>query len=42
MNYTFGFVKGSKNKKDGDHDHRSNKGGDRTPAQKEADKNKKK
>ncbi len=29
-------------KKDGSHDHRSNKGDDRTPAQKEADKNRRK
>ncbi len=42
MSNSSGFVKGGRNKNDGDHDHRSNKGGDRTPAQKEADKNKKK
>ncbi len=40
MGFSSGFVKGGQNKKDGDHDHRSNKGGDRTPAQKEGDKKK--
>jgi len=38
----FGFVKGGKNKRDGDHDHRTNSGGDRTPAQKSGDENRKK
>ena len=31
-----------KNKTDGSHDHRSNRGGDRTPAQKEGDKQRRK
>ena len=42
MSDSAGFVKGGRNKGDGNHDHRSNTGGDRTPAQKDADKNKKK
>ncbi len=33
-----GFIEGGKQKKDGTHDHRTNTGGDRTPAQKEGDK----
>ena len=38
----FGEVRGvidyGKNKSDGSHDHRTNKGGDRTPSQKDGDK----
>lgn len=37
-----GLIDYGENKKDGDHDHRRNKGGDRTPAQKKADQDKKK
>lgn len=37
-----GFIPYGENKIDGNHDHRRNKGGDRTPAQKKADQNKKK
>ena len=33
-----GFIDYGKNKADGSHDHRTNKGDDRTPAQKEGDK----
>jgi len=33
-----GFIDYGKNKSDGSHDHRTNKGNDRTPAQKEGDK----
>jgi hypothetical protein len=33
-----GFIAGGKQKQDGSHDHRTNTGGDRTPAQKEGDK----
>ena len=32
-----GVIKGGKQKADGSHDHRTNTGGDRTPAQKNAD-----
>ncbi len=32
------FIDYGKNKADGTHDHRTNKGNDRTPAQKKADK----
>lgn len=34
-----GAISGGKQKKDGSHDHRTNTGNDRTPAQKEGDKN---
>lgn len=37
-----GFIPGGKQKKDGSHDHRTNTGGDRTPAQKDGDKKKQK
>lgn len=37
-----GFIPGGKQKKDGSHDHRTNTGNDRTPAQKEGDKKKNK
>ncbi|MDH6632509.1 UNVERIFIED_ORG: hypothetical protein M2355_001800 [Lelliottia amnigena] len=37
-----GVISGGKQKKDGSHDHRTNTGNDRTPAQKEADKNRSK
>lgn len=37
-----GVIDYGKNKGDGDHDHRGNKGGDRTPAQKEGDKKRRK
>lgn len=37
-----GAISGGKQKKDGSHDHRTNTGNDRTPAQKEADKNRSK
>lgn len=33
-----GAIEGGKQKKDGSHDHRTNTGGDRTPAQKAGDK----
>lgn len=33
-----GAIPGGKQKQDGSHDHRTNTGGDRTPAQKEGDK----
>lgn len=33
-----GFIDYGKNKSDGSHDHRTNKGDDRTPAQKSGDK----
>ena len=33
-----GVISGGKQKNDGSHDHRTNTGGDRTPAQKEGDK----
>ncbi len=36
------FIDYGENKVDGDHDHRRNKGGDRTPAQKKGDQKKKK
>lgn len=36
------FIDYGENKGDGDHDHRRNKGGDRTPAQKKGDQKKKK
>ena len=36
--HTAGAVPYGKNKQDGSHDHRGNRGGDRTPAQKEGDK----
>lgn len=39
---TRGAIPYGENKQDGDHDHRRNRGGDRTPAQKKADQNKKK
>jgi len=39
---TAGAVPYGNQKKDGSHDHRYNVGNDRTPAQKEADKNKSK
>ena len=35
-------IKGGKNKKTGGHDHRTNTGDDRTPAQKEGDKKRRK
>ena len=35
------FIDYGENKVDGDHDHRRNKGGDRTPAQKKGDQKKK-
>lgn len=35
-------IPGGGQKKDGSHDHRTNTGGDRTPAQKEGDKKKQK
>ena len=35
-------ISGGKQKQDGSHDHRTNVGGDRTPAQKEADKKRQK
>lgn len=37
-----GAISGGKQKKDGSHDHRTNTVNDRTPAQKEADKNRSK
>ena len=37
-----GVISGGKQKNDGTHDHRTNTGGDRTPAQKEGDKKRKK
>lgn len=37
-----GVIAGGKNKKSGGHDHRTNAGDDRTPAQKEGDKKKRK
>lgn len=37
-----GFIAGGKQKKDGSHDHRTNTGKDRTPAQKDGDEKKKK
>lgn len=37
-----GAILYGENKQDGDHDHRRNRGGDRTPAQKKADRSKKK
>lgn len=36
-----GVISGGKQKKDGSHDHRTNMGKDRTPAQKEGDKKRK-
>lgn len=39
---TLNAIPYGENKQDGDHDHRRNKGGDRTPAQKKADQNRKK
>lgn len=39
---THGAIPYGENKQDGDHDHRRNRGGDRTPAQKKADRSKKK
>jgi len=33
-----GFIGYGKNKQDGSHDHRYNKGGDRTPSQRDGDK----
>lgn len=38
----FGLIDYGKSKSDGSHDHRTNKGKDRTPSQKEADKQKRK
>ncbi|MGI8464790.1 hypothetical protein [Pectobacterium punjabense] len=35
---TQGIIPGGKQKKDGSHDHRTNTGNDRTPAQKDGDK----
>lgn len=35
-------IVGGKQKKDGSHDHRTNKGGDRTPRQKEGDRKRRK
>lgn len=40
--HTHSVIPYGENKQDGDHDHRKNRGGDRTPAQKKADQNKKK
>lgn len=37
-----GFIEGGKNKKGGGHDHTTNKGDDRTPAQKAGDAKRKK
>ena len=37
-----GAIPGGQQKQDGTHDHRTNTGGDRTPAQKEGDKKRKK
>lgn len=37
-----GVIPGGKQKQDGSHDHRTNTGGDRTPAQKDGDKKRKK
>jgi len=39
---THGIISGGKQKIDGSHDHRTNTGGDRTPAQKEGDKKRQK
>lgn len=39
---TNGIIDYGKNKSDGSHDHRENKGNDRTPAQKEGDAKKRK
>ena len=37
-----GIIDSGRNKNTGSHDHRTNKGDDRTPAQKEGDKNRRK
>lgn len=39
---THGVIEGGKQKGDGSHDHRTNRGGDRTPAQKKGDEKRRK